>query len=495
MRTTTINSNQSPFNNMDSTPLQNLNEENSQYLLSQYSKALGIEDDKIHLLQEVLDTIKTILERNQVHEISLEWDEIGAKLVDGKVVLPDSFEKVLNEIIKENELVRMFLPEEKGGFGFTNLLAGPIIELISQYDFSLRIMSMSAVGISHLLMRYYKPNFDSILEGFANGSKIGYVSFTEAQAGSNLKNIKATSELVGDEYVLNGTKIYVSNGGYGNAGLFLCNNLIDGKVDGTNVFIVEGHEGITNLRLEKKSGIRVNPTAQLLYENVTVPKENLVGELGQGYNKVLERLLGMRAAVAFQSAGAVKRSYKLANDYANTREQFGKPIISFDDVSRKLKSIKKQIPRLEHYAYMSAYALDLNNYRDRGENFTPSPDIQSSFVKSTVPEGVKRGLTPYFVSTAKLYCAETTNSLMYDASQIFGGLGFISEYEVNKITRDVRVLSIYDGTSEIHNWIVSRSQKTIDEIPNFQRPYHVFETETVYDKMLFERFPQLKSKI
>ena len=480
---------------MEQDELLSISESTNKNLIDKYVQVLGINDEKVQLLYDVLDTIKAILDRNNIHEKSLEWDEIGAKLVEGKVVLPSSFVKVLNELTQENELVRMFLPEKMGGFGFTNLFAGPIIELISQYDFSLRIMSMSAVGISHLLLRYYKPNFDSILEGFANGNKLGYVSFTEPQAGSNLKNLKATSELDGDDYILNGTKIYISNGGYANTGLFLCNNIVEGKIDGTNVFIVEGRKNITTLRLEKKSGIRINPTAQLLYEDVRVPKGNLVGELGQGYNKVLERLLGMRAAVAFQALGAVKRSYKLAYDYANTREQFGKPIISFDDVSRKLSSIRDQIPRLEHYAYMSAYALDLNNYRETGENVDSSNVSRSDFISYTIPEGVKTGLTPYFVSTAKLYCAEISNTLMYDASQIFGGLGFISENEINKITRDVRVLSIYDGTSEIHNWIISRSQKVINEIPNFQRPYQSYNDETVYDRMLFERFPKLKSMI
>ncbi|MCE7734032.1 MAG: acyl-CoA/acyl-ACP dehydrogenase [Candidatus Heimdallarchaeota archaeon] len=480
---------------MDQKDLLSINDSTNKNLIDKYVQVLGIEDEKVQLLYEVLDTIRTILERNNIHEKSMEWDEIGAKLVNGKVELPSSFIKILNELTRENEIVRMFLPEKMGGFGFTNLFAGPIIELISRYDFSLRIMSMSAVGISHLLLRYYKPNFDSILEGFANGSNLGYVSFTEPQAGSNLKNLKATSVLDGDEYILNGTKIYVSNGGYANTGLFLCNNVVNGKVEGTNVFIVEGRENITTLRLEKKSGIRINPTAQLLYEDVRVPKENLVGELGQGYSKVLERLLGMRAAVAFQALGAVKRSFKLVNNYANTREQFGKPIISFDDVSRKLYSIRDQIPRLEHYAYLSAYALDLNNYRETGDILDTSIISKPNFVMHSIPEGVKAGLTPYFVSTAKLYCAETSNTLMYDASQIFGGLGFISENEINKITRDIRVLSIYDGTSEIHNWIISRSQKLIEEIPDFQRPYRTFDDETVYDRMLFARFPKLKTMI
>jgi len=462
-----------------------------------FTSVLKHDTDKINLLNDVLTTLKEVLDRNNVQERSLEWDEIGAKLINGKVILPDTFENVLRELVVDNQLALLFLPEDMGGYGFTNLFAGPIIDLISQYDFSLRIASMSGIGISNLLLKYYKEPFDNALQGFADGSRIGYVAFTEPQAGSNLKNIKSTSELDGDEYILNGTKIYISNGGYGNTGLFLCNNLVNGKVEGTNVFLVEGNENITTLRLEKKSGIRVNPTAQLLFDNVRVPKENLIGEIGQGYNKVLERLQGMRIAVAFQSSGATKRVYQLAKNYAETREQFGKTIGSFNDVSRKLDSIKSQISRLEYYAYLSAYALDISNYNLPTDNLNLSkvPVNLTNIVNQSVPAGIDHNLTPYFVSNAKLYCSETCNSLMYDACQIFGGLGFISETEVNKIARDSRVLSIYDGTSEIHHWIINRSQKIIESIDKFVNPYNFIPNQTVYDKMLELKFPGIFNKI
>ena len=426
---------------------------------------------------------------------SLEWDQTGAKLEEGKVILPASFIKVLDEIVKDNQICSFFLPEDMGGMGFTSLFAGPIIEQIAEYDFSLRMMTLSGVGIMSLLTRYYKPAYDDALKGFAEGKNLGFVSFSEAQAGSNLKNLKSTSELIGDEYILNGTKLYITNGGYANTSLFLCNNVVNGKVEGTNVFLIEGNDGITTERLEKKSGIQVSPTAQLLYENVAVPKENLIGEIGQGYTRVLERLQGMRMAVAFHAVAASKRAYRLARTHAETREQFNRPIIQFEDVSRKLSNMAEQIPRFTDYAYLSAYALDYSNLKLETAVKSGGNDKFSQYVESSIPEGVKNGLTHYYVSSAKLYCGELINPYLYDACQVFGGLGFISETEVNKISRDVRILSIFDGTSEIHNWIINRSQKIIQEIPNFQSPNKMYGEPTAYEKMLFARFPNLEKML
>lgn len=480
---------------MDLEAIQKSQKQYSQNLLNHYSKALGIEQEKVDLLYDILDTVKAIMEKNNVRHESLEWDQTGAQLKDGKVILPASFIKVLDEIVKENQICSFFLPEEMGGMGFPSLFAGPIIESIAEYDFSLRMMALSGVGIMSLLTRYYTPAFDNALKGFAEGTNLGFVSFSEAQAGSNLKNLKSTSELVGDEYVLNGTKLYITNGGFANTSLFLANNIVNGKVDGTNVFLIEGNDGITTERLEKKSGIQVSPTAQLLYENVTVPKENLVGELGQGYNKVLERLQGMRMAVAFHSVAASKRAYSIARTHAETREQFNRPIIEFEDVSRKLKNMEQQIPRFVDYAYLSAYALDFNNLKRETAVKSGNNTTLSQYIENSIPEGVNKGLTHYYVSSAKLYCGELINPYMYDACQIFGGLGFISEAEVNKIGRDVRILSIFDGTSEIHNWIINRSQKIINDISDFQSPNSLYDEATAYEKMMFARFPNLEEML
>ncbi|MFV2016739.1 MAG: acyl-CoA dehydrogenase family protein, partial [Candidatus Heimdallarchaeota archaeon] len=343
---------------------------------------------------------------------------------------------------------------------------------------------MITISLSVLepLISNYKPGFEDTIQNFAKGKTTGYVAFTEPGAGSNLENVKSTSVLDGDEWILNGTKIFISNGGYANTGLFLAQNIEKGKSNGTNVFLVEGLDNIQILRLEEKSGLHANPTAQLQFDNVRVPKENVIGKIGDGYRKVLERLMGMRLGVAFQAVSTAKRGYKLAFEYANIREQYNKPIISFPEVSAKLKAMQKQIPRMEDYAYRAAFSIDRHT-----RSWIPTDvgaggkNITEKVAAKMLPSIVREGIAHYYASSAKLYCSEISNTLLYDAQQIFGGMGFVAETEINKIVRDARVLSIYEGTSEIHSWAINRARKAVGMIPRFKYPYQEYKEMTVYE--------------
>ncbi len=465
-------------------------------LINKYAPKLGFDQDAIDIFFDVLSTVDTILEKRDVRTKAREWDHVGVKVEDGKVILPKDFEEIVYEIIRDNQLYTFFLPEHLGGMGFGNLFQGPISEIIATYDISLQVMIMISLSVVEALVQYHRPNFDPILEEFGEGKRLGYVAFSEPGAGSNLEAVKSTSELVGDEYVLNGTKVWISNGGYANTGLFLAQNIVNGKREGTNVFLVTDLDGITPLRVEEKSGLHVSPTAQLLFENVTVPKENVIAEVGDGYRKVLERLMGMRVGVSFQGIAAAKRLFQEAFDYAKTREQFKRPIIEFPIIENKLREMMRTIPRMEEYGYRAAYTLDRYNKgwvpADVGAGGKEGPEKQAA---SMVPGAVRGGLAHHFVSSAKIYTSEVVNQMAYDATQIFGGNGFVAEYEVNKVMRDVRVLAIYEGTSEIHNQILHKTQKAVAMIPNFKRLSESFDGTTVYERMMFERFPDLKNLI
>jgi alkylation response protein AidB-like acyl-CoA dehydrogenase len=259
--------------------------------------------------------------------------------------------------------------------------------------------------------------------------------------------------------------------------------------------LVKDGEGVTAVRLEHKSGIRTSPTAEMLYQNVRVPKEHLIGEIGTGYEKVIERLLGMRVSVSFQALGNCKRAYELAEMYANTREQFGKPIGTFPAIQRKLKEMRLQIPRIEEWAYASAYALDWTSAKSK----PPGPEgtyTKRETLAHSVQEILKHDdLIHYYVSGGKLYNGEISNYFMYDAQQIFGGNGFISETEINKITRDVRILPVFDGTSEIHSWVIERSMKYLVNMPEFVKISSIWEGNTIYDDHVISRFPSLNGKL
>lgn len=465
-------------------------------LLEKYAKKLLYENDQIETVREIAKSIEAILEKHKVREKAQLWDNEGPKLIDGKIILPEGMEKVLFEIIRENEFYNVFIPEEFGGMGFTPIMLGPILDVLTQYDLSLQILTTISLSVLEPLITNYKPEFEDTIKNFAKGQTTGYVAFTETGAGSNLENVKSTSVLKGDEWVLNGAKIFVSNGGYAKTGLFLAQNIENGKSNGTNVFLVEGLNDINILRLEEKSGLHANPTAQLEFENVHVPKENVIGKIGDGYRKVLERLMGMRLGVAFQAVSTAKRGYQLALEYANTREQFNKPIVSFPEVSYKLKAMQEQIPRMEDYAYRAAYSIDrlLRSWipTDVGAG---GKNITEKVAAKMLPSIVREGIGHYYASSAKIYCTEISNLLLYDAQQIFGGMGFVSETEINKIVRDARILSIYEGTSEIHSWTINRAKKAVGMIPRFKYPYKGYEDMTTYETMLFARFPHLKELI
>jgi alkylation response protein AidB-like acyl-CoA dehydrogenase len=464
--------------------------------IREYLKKLNIKDDDIEMMMEVLQTLEKVLEKNKVRQKMIEWDREGCKLVNGKVILPGDMMKIIDEIIKDNKLYSFFLPEEYGGLGYSGFMIGPITDILATYDMPLQMLIMVSFTILESLFLYHKPDYDPIIQDIADGKRLGYVGFTEPQAGSNLKNVKSTSEQVGDEYVLNGTKIFISNGGIADTGLFLAQNIEDGKPNGTNVFLVDKLDNIEVLRLEEKMGLHANPTAQLRFENVTVPKEYLISSKGDGYKKVLERLLGMRIGVSFQGIAACKRAYDLCLDYASTREQFNKPIISFDAVTRKIQQMEKQLPRLLDYGYKGAYTFDryLRGWipSDVGAG---GKNMAEKTAAKMIPGIVKGGIAHYYASCTKLYTTEITNYFLYDALQIHGGMGFISETEVNKLVRDSRVLSIYEGTSEIHEWVIGRSDKAISMLPRFKRPYQEYTEKTIYEKNLFERFPGLDQKI
>ena len=468
----------------------------SKDLFTQYAKKLGYDDEKIETYEEILNSVESILEKHSVRSKALEWDKQFTKLVDGKVVLPKGFEEVLYELIRENQLINLFAPEKLGGSSYTHIMVGPLTELIASYDFSLQMMSLMGLIIMDPLLRYYKDDFKPILQKICEGKTTCFLALTEPQAGSNLENIKTTSELQGDEYVINGEKIFITNGGYADSGLVFAQNIVNGKKEGTNVLLIDGLDGITPVRLEEKLGIHASPTAQLLFENVTVPKEFVVSEVGNGYKKVLEGLRGMRTGVSFQAVAATKRAYQLAVDYANTREQFKKLIISYPDIQRKLHMMEEQIPRIEDYAYMGSYALD-RDFRGWMPNDIGAggKNIAEKTASKMVPGPIKDGIAHYYASACKLYTSEITNYLLYDAQQIFGGSGYMTELEINKIARDVRILPIYDGTSEIHNWILGKAEKATGFIPRFKRNYEKYDHETGYEKMLFTRFPDLNKLI
>ncbi len=455
-------------------------------ILHEYAAKLNYKQEQLEEFDGILESMVDILKTSK----PMEWDKIGAKLENGSVVLPSGFESKVNEIVKENQLYSLFIPEKFGGAGYSTIFMPSIAEMISYTDLSLSSATLISLAVMEPLFNDSKNEyFRNVINGFLEGKRTGYVAFTEPQAGSNLENVSATSEKQGDGYILNGTKIFISNGGYANTGLFLAKNE---KQRGHNVFLLDKLDDIKVERLEDKLGLHSDPTAQLRVENLYVDKDHLVGKEGEGYKSVLARLMSMRLGVSLQATGSAQRAYDLANYYAENRTQFNRPINKFEAVKRKLDEMSAQLPRMREISYRSALALD--RYQHDGiPHDLEAGGIAEKVAARAMPEKIKWGLANYYVSTAKIYCSEIVNDIADDALQIHGGNGFMSEVEANKIYRDVRVLPIYEGTSEVHEWIIDKAKQALSFAPKIKPFLSKYEDRTLYEKMLLLKFPSLEN--
>ena len=397
------------------------------------------------------------------------WDHEGAKLVDGKTEFPKGVDEAYKMFVSDKNGLRLYealLPEEYDGVGFPALMLGPISESMAFFDTSFAItVGLGATIIEAISLNpteYLTHKYFPIMQEGAPG----FVGFTEPVAGSNLRNIKTTSELDGDYYKVKGTKIWISNAGYGKVGIVLARNIVNGKDEGTNAFVVEtdfknpddsSQPGIKCIRLEEKLGIHASSTG-VLEINCLVPKENLLGKVGKGYRTVLERLMGMRMGVAFQASALAERAYQLANEYAGQRVQFNKPIISFAGVANKIHGIERELLRMRRYAFEAAFVLSMNQRQQAIRPKSLTLDTEGENMLQQYSGIYNTALLNYTISKAKMYNTEVGWLLVDDALQIFGGNGISREYNVERILRDFRVLRIYEGTSEIQEFILNSAK-------------------------------------
>ena len=442
-------------------------------LLLEYGTKLdGIDKDFIKdIFFPTLEQIQQICEEKVAPHV-MEWDEIGVKYENGKAVFPPGVMDAFNTFVRDQNGPRLYealIPEEYGGAGFPSLMLGPLMEIIGYYDMALTVtLGLGATLIEALAMYPDNGKAEKYFPLLREGKVGGFVAFTEPNAGSNLKNVKTTSTLDGDNFIVKGQKIFISNAGFGELGIVLTRYVVDGKEQGTNAFVVEtsfpdadddSKPGIRCTRLEEKLGIHASATGVLEF-NCRVPKENLLGTLGEGYQKVLERLLGMRMGVAFQSTALAERAYQMAKEYANQRVQFGKPIISFPGVANKIKGMEIALLKMRRFAFEGAYAISRYQRRQSIKaKHLANINEQSKKALEQFGDLYQQSLIFHVISKAKMYNSEVGWIIVDDALQIFGGNGYIRDYEIERILRDFRVLRIYEGTSEIHEILINRTKK------------------------------------
>src|SRR5665648_1266234 len=325
-------------------------------------------------------------------------------------------------------LAGITFPEEFGGVGADYLSYAITIEELSRVDASVgvTVSAHSSLCANPIYMFGNEEQKQKYLIPLATGEKMGAFRLTESMAGSDASGTRTTAVREGDEYVINGSKIFITNGYYADTYVITAQMDKEKGNRGIAAFILEkGMPGFTFGKKEKKMGIRSSATYELIFENVRIPAENLLGKEGQGFKIAMQTLDYGRIGIASQALGIAQGAYEQALSYTKVREQFGKPIASFQNTAFKLADMATQIEAARLLVYQSAYLASAHK-----------------------PVGKAS-------SMAKLFASETAMAVTTMAVQLHGGYGYTREYPVERMMRDAKITEIYEGTNEIQRIVIS----------------------------------------
>jgi len=265
------------------------------------------------------------------------------------------------------------------------------------------------------------------LPKLSSGEFIGAWGLTEPNTGSDAMRMKTTAVQDGDDWIINGAKNWITHGLSGDVVVVLVRTgeLLDSR--GITAFIIEkGTPGFSAVKIGDKLGVRASETAELIFDNVRVPKENVIGEVGQGFVQAMQILDGGRISIAALSCGVARGAYEASVKYAKEREQFGKPIAHFQAIAFKLADMATEVEAAELLTFQAAYLKNTKQVMTR----------QGAYAK-------------YFASEVAVRCGN-------EAVQIMGGYGYTREYPAEKFLRDAKLMTIGEGTSEIQKIVISR---------------------------------------
>ena len=336
------------------------------------------------------------------------------------------------QIKKMGELgfMGMMVSPEYGGGGMDTVSYVLAMEEISKIDASASVVmsvnnslvcwGIEKFGNEELKQKYLKP--------LASGDIIGAFCLSEPEAGSDATSQKTTAKDMGDHYLLNGTKNWITNGNNASIYLVIAQTDIEKGHRGINALIIEkGMDGFEVGPKENKLGIRGSDTHSLMFTDVKVPKENRIGEDGFGFKFAMKTLSGGRIGIAAQALGVASGALELALQYSKERKSFGKPICKHQAIAFKLADMATEIEASRLLCLRAAWQKDM------GLDFSESSAM------------------------AKLFSAEKAMRITTEAVQIHGGYGFVKEYHVERLMRDAKITQIYEGTSEIQKIVISRS--------------------------------------
>ncbi len=357
----------------------------------------------------IVDTCRELAE-TKIKPVREKYDEEG--------IFPWDIVKAMSEA----DLMGLYIPEEYGGFGggiFSLCLA---VEELSKVCGGISLaMAATALGTFPILLFGNEEQKKKYLPDIAAGKKLAAFGLTEAGAGSDAGNMQTTAVKDGDDYILNGTKQWITNAGEAETYTVIAMTNKAKGTRGATAFIVEkGTPGFDFGKKENKMGIRASATRELVFNNCRVPAKNILGKEGMGFIVAVNTLNTSRPGVASQALGIAAGALKEALHYARQRVQFGQPIAGIQAVQHMLANMATEVEAARALLYQAARTIDAG---------------EKSFAKIS--------------AMSKLYASEVAMKVTTDAVQILGGYGYMKEYPVEKMMRDAKITQIYEGTSQI----------------------------------------------
>ena len=347
----------------------------------------------------------------------MEWDEAQ--------VFPREAIARLGEL----GMLGVIVPEEYGGAGLSYIDYIGVIEELSRVDGSvgISIAAHNSLCTNHLFLFGTEEQKRRWVVPLAGGKAIGAWGLTEAEAGSDAKGTRTTAVLDGNEWVLNGSKNFITHGSVGDVAVLMAVTDKAAGTHGISAFVVDLHQkGIRAGKKENKLGLRASDTATLVMEECRIPKESLIGPLGSGFTQAMQVLDGGRISIAALAFGMAQGAYDCALAYSRQREQFGKPISEFQSIQNYLADMATEIDAARLLTWRAGWM------KDRGMKVTKESAM------------------------CKLYAAEVSVRVANLAVQIHGGYGFTKDFKAEKFYRDVKLCTIGEGTSEIQRMVIAR---------------------------------------
>ncbi len=347
----------------------------------------------------------------------MEWDE------------EQHFPRELFNKLGELGMLSVFVPEEYGGSGFGYFEYVTVIQEIAKVcgSIGLSVAAHNSLCTGHILNFANEEQKQKWLPKLATGEWLGAWGLTEANTGSDAMRMGTTAILDGDHYIVNGSKNWITHGKSGGIALVMVRTGEIGSSKGISALVIErGTPGFNAGKKENKLGMRASETTEMIFDNCRVPKENLLGNEGEGFKQAMKVLDGGRISIAALSLGIAKGAFEAAVAYSKERHQFGQPISNFQGISFKLADMATQIEAAE---MLIMQAADLKN---RHQPVTKQ------------------------AAMAKYYASEVAVKVANEAVQIFGGYGYTKDFPVEKYYRDAKLCTIGEGTSEIQKIVIAR---------------------------------------